>query len=150
MTVRHIGTSQWVPSGGPSGANLEHFQGPEACKSNCQPTVHLPWFHLGHGMGWHHALCGLGGHPRKLVGQTERLVEGTQSHKPDTYFGYHQILKKGDGSAFSFKAKAAETRRLAPCGVRLAETKQLHVLIQVLWELAGWCTYYSRSTPNAM
>jgi dTDP-4-amino-4,6-dideoxygalactose transaminase len=34
-------------------------QGPEACRSNCQPIVHLPWFHLGHGMHLPHALCGV-------------------------------------------------------------------------------------------
>ena len=30
-------------------------------------------------------------------------------------------FKRGDGSAHSFTAKAAETRRLTPCGVNLAE-----------------------------
>ena len=54
-----------------------HIQCPEACASNNQSNVHLPCFHLGHGMRWHHALCGLVDHPRSLGNIfSEYLVKG--------------------------------------------------------------------------
>ena len=37
-----------------------YFKAQSGLQKNCQPIVRLIWFHLGHGMQWHHALCGLG------------------------------------------------------------------------------------------
>ena len=55
-----------------------------------------------------------------FLGKTERLVQGTQPHRPDTDLAI-TTSNRGDGSALSFKANAAETRHLVRFGVKLAE-----------------------------
>jgi len=86
-----------------------HIQGPEACTSNCQPNVHLPRFHLGHCMHWHHALCGLVDHPRSLGNIfSEYLDKGclpsrAQKTRCESLWGQTELVHKNISPQVRFK-----------------------------------------------
>ena len=105
-------------------------------KSNSQSTVHLPWFHLGHCMHWHHALCGLGSPKRcweassvstwakgGLPSRTQKtmceslwgkLKDWYNKHKPTSQIQAFGVtnFKKGDGSSQYVKAKSNSDKAL--------------------------------------
>ena len=158
-----------VPSGGPRGTNVEPSSRPRGLQyqlsAHCSLALfsHCTWYALASCTVW------TWGSPQRCKSLYGNCKTCTMNTIPQARYGLCGITKftRGDGSAPSFKAKAAETRLLVPFGLKLADELNdkyntehiLHALhcdvavmglYKCLGNWKGWCTYYGESVPKCM